>query len=342
MQPLAAVRDVEDGVRLSAESSVELQAQVLAELLAPVRRRHVCRRVEVPVGLVVLRLRGDEHGARLDFPRLGPTVPALGSLQALLAHRHARAVGHDADDARLFVVGVPCPVSAPLDERGRLVAPHSDDFADRVRRDLEGVAPGEGLRGVPVRMADGVARHLVCRGGGVAPDQPQPVVERIVAGAPVLAPVVRPPDLGELSEERDDALAVVPGVALVRLGPVVPRCGGACREELGHELAAQPVHVVEERLLELRGAGDSVALYGARGGVDDGVDLRGAPQDELREFFFRGDSEERIDSASAFVSSASSLFAVAPPLTASRKAGSLSLGMRTVWLRPSAQYWRLW
>ena len=342
MQPLAAVRDVEDGVRLPAESSVELQAQVLAELLAPVRRRHVCRRVEVPVGLVVLRLRGDEHGARLDFPRLGPTIPALGSLQASLPQRDARSVGHDADDARLFVVGVPIPVSAPLDERGRLVAPHSDDFADRVRRDLEGVAPGEGLRGVPVRMADGVARHLVCRGGGVAPDQPQPVVERIVAGAPVLAPVVRPPDPGELSEERDDALAVVPGVALVRLGLVVPRCGGACREELGHELAAQPVHVVEERLLELRGAGDSVALYGARGGVDDGVDLRGASQDELRELFFRGDSDDAISFASASESSKTRSLSFLPAETAALNSETLSTGMENEWFFPPRVYWRLW
>lgn len=54
--------------------------------------------------------------------------------------------------------------------------------------------------------------------------------------------------------------------------------------------------------------------------------------------FFRGDSDERIVSASVFVSSASSFFAVVPPLTASRNADSLSFGMRIVWLRPLAQY----
>lgn len=79
-----------------------------------------------------------------------------------------------------------------------------------------------------------------------------------------------------------------------------------------------------------------------RCGIYDGVYLRCASQDEVCEFFFRAESSERIASVSILVSSARSLLAVAPPLTASRKAGSLSLGMRTVWLRPLAQYWRLW
>lgn len=146
----------------------------------------------------------------------------------------------------------------------------------------------------------------------------------------------------ELPEERHDSFRVVSGVALGFSGLVVLRRGGACGKELCHEVPAEPVHLVEERLLELRRAGDAVALDGARGRVDDGVDPRRPPQDDSRDVFFRVDSAERIASASTFARSASSLLAVAPPLTASRKAGSLSLGMRMVWLRPLAQYWRLW
>jgi len=151
-----------------------------------------------------------------------------------------------------------------------------------------------------------------------------------VPRAAVLVPVVGALDLRELAEEGDDPLAVVARVALPGLGQVVPGGRGARGEKLGHELAAEPVHVVEERLLQLGGASDAVALDRRGRGVHDGVDLRGSPQDEVRELFFRGVSDERIASASVFVSSASSFFAVAPPLTARWKSASLSLGMRMV------------
>ena len=118
--------------------------------------------------------------------------------------------------------------------------------------------------------------------------EPEPVVERIVPRAAVLVPVVGALDLRELAEEGDDPLAVVSGVALPRLGQVVLGGRGACGEELGHELAAEPVHVVEERLLEAARASDAVALDRRGRGVHDGVDLRGTPQDEVRELFLEG------------------------------------------------------
>ena len=76
----------------------------------------------------------------------------------------------------------------------------------------------------------------------------------------VLVPVVGALERGDLPEERDDLLGVVPRVAFPLFGHVVPRGRGACGQKLGHELAAESVHVIEERLLELRGAGDAVAL----------------------------------------------------------------------------------
>ena len=82
-----------------------------------------------------------------------------------------------------------------------------------------------------------------------------------------------------------DALRMAPGVALGFPGLVVLRGRGTRGEQLCHEVAAEAVHLVKERLLELRRAGDAVALNGLRGGIDDGVDPRGAPQDELRDFF---------------------------------------------------------
>ena len=157
----------------------------------------------------------------------------------------------------------------------------------------------------------------------------------------VLVPVVRPPDLWELSEERDDALAVVSGVALARLGLVVLRGCCACGEELGHELPAQAVHVVEQRLLELRSAGDAVALYGARCRVDDGVYLRGAPQDELRELFFRGVSAEASSRALASESSSTRSFSFLPAATAALKSSTLSNGIANEWFLPLCVYWRL-
>ena len=172
-----------------------------------------------------------------------------------------------------------------LGEGRRAVSVEADDFAHRVGGHLERVVARESRGRVPVGVADGVAYHLVCCGGSVSSCQPQPVVEGVVPAAPVLVPVVCAPDLRNLAEERDDPLAVVSGVALLRLGLVVLRGRGACGEELGHELAAEPVHVVEERLLKPRRAGNAVALDRVGGVVDDGMNLRGSSQDEVRELF---------------------------------------------------------
>ena len=135
-------------------------------------------------------------------------------------------------------------------------------------------------------MIDGASYHLVGGCGRVSPDEPEPVVEGVVPLAPVFVPEIRAQDLGELSEERHDPLAVAARVPLLGIGIVVLGRGRSSGEKLGHELAAESVHVVEEGLLEPGGAGDAVAFDGVRGGVDEGVDLRGAPQDEVRELFF--------------------------------------------------------
>ena len=122
----------------------------------------------------------------------------------------------------------------------------------------------------------------------MTPEPVVEVVERIVPRAAVLVPVVGALDLRELAEEGDDPLAVVARVALPGLGQVVLGGRGASGEKLGHELAAEPVHVVEERLLQLGGASDAVALDRRGRGVHDGVDLRRTPQDEVRELFLEG------------------------------------------------------
>ena len=141
VKPLAAVGDVEDRFRKRLEASVELGPHVLAELLPPVRRRDIGRRVDVAVGLVVLCLRRDEYRARLDFPRLCAAVLSLCALQALPAHRHSGSVSHDADDLRSCVCFIPFPGSDTLDERRGSLAVEADDLADRVCGDLEGVVP---------------------------------------------------------------------------------------------------------------------------------------------------------------------------------------------------------
>ena len=342
VQPFAPVGYVEDGLRHPPEAPVEFGAEVLAELFAPVRRGHVRRRAEVAVRLVVLRLRRDEDGPGLDLPGLRPPVLALGAFQAFPPHRHPRPVRHDADGRGARVrAGGGAGFAFPGESRG-LGPVKAHDLAYRVRGDPERVVAREAVGGVPVRVADGVPDHFVRGGGRVSSGQPEPVVERIVAFAAALVPVVGAPDLREFSEEGDDPLAVAARVALPGFRQVVLRARGARGEKLGHELAAEAVHVVEERLLEAARASDAVALDRRGGGVYDGVDPRGASQNEVRELFFRGDWQERIASASAFVSSTRSFFAVAPPFTASTKAGSLSLGILMVWFRPSAQYWRLW
>ena len=53
LQPPASVGDVERRLRDLAEAPVELRADELAELLRAVRRRDVCRRVEIAVWFVV-------------------------------------------------------------------------------------------------------------------------------------------------------------------------------------------------------------------------------------------------------------------------------------------------
>ena len=53
VKPLPSVGDVQHRFRQSGESPVKLVPQVLAELLASVRRRDVCRRVEIAVRFVV-------------------------------------------------------------------------------------------------------------------------------------------------------------------------------------------------------------------------------------------------------------------------------------------------
>ena len=150
------------------------------------------------------------------------------------------------------------------------------------------------------------------------------------------------PDGRELPEERHDALRMVPGVAPGLPGLVVPRCGGARGEQLCHEVAAEAVHLVEERLPEPRRAGDAVALDGLRGGVDERVDPRGAPQDELRELFFRGDSDDAISFASASESSKTRSLSFLPAATAALNSETLSTGMENEWFLPPRVYWRLW
>lgn len=151
--------------------------------------------------------------------------------------------------------------------------------------DAERVLRGEVPRGVGEGAVDRRADHVGAGGWRVPSDEPEPVVEGVVPPAFVRVVPVGAPDGRELPEERHDALRMVPGVAPGLPGLVVLRGRGARREQLCHEVAAEPVHVVEERLLEPRRAGDAVALDGLRGGVDERVDPRGAPQDELREFF---------------------------------------------------------
>ena len=286
MQPLASVCDVEDCFRQRGEPPVELISEIFAEFLAPVCRRDVGRRVEVAVRFVVACPRGDEYGPRLDLARLRPAVLPLDALQAFLSHRHPGPVGHDADDLRLVVRLASFARTLVLDEGRGAVVVESDDFAHGVGGHLECVVAREFRGRVLVGVVNAVAHHFVRGSWSVSPDQPQPVVEGVVSAATVLVPVVGARDLRELSEERDDLLAVVSGVALIWLGLVVLRGGGTSGEELGHEFAAETVHVVEERLLELRRAGDAVAFDRVRGGVNDGVDLRGASQDEVCEFFF--------------------------------------------------------
>ena len=150
------------------------------------------------------------------------------------------------------------------------------------------------------------------------------------------------PDGRELPEERHDALRTVPGVAPGLPGPVVPRCGGARGEQLCHEVAAGAVHLVEERLPEPRRAGDAVALDGLRGGVDERVDPRGAPQDELRDVFFRGDPDDAISFASASESSKTRSLSFLPAATAALNSETLSTGMENEWFFPPRVYWRLW
>ena len=187
-----------------------------------VRRRDVARRSDVAVGLVVLRLRGDEYGARLDFPRLGPTVPALGSLQALLPHWYSRAVGHDADERRRSP-GILLRAAFVLREVADGIAVQPDDFPHGVGGDAERVLRGE-----------------------------------------------------------------------------VPR------------------------------------------GADDGVDLRGASQDELRDVFFSGDSDDAISFASASESSKTRSLSFLPAATAALNSETLSTGMENEWFFPPRVYWRLW
>ena len=178
-------------------------------------------------------------------------------------------------------------------------------------------------------MVDCAADHLVGGCGRVPSDQAEPVVEGVVALAALLVPEVGAQDLGKLAEECHDSLAVIARVALLGLGFVVPGCRGSCGKELGHELAAEPVHVVEERLLEPRRAGDAVALDRVRCGVDDGLDLRGASQDEVRELFFRAEPEAMISCASASESSRTSFCIFFPCLIASLIWETLSAGMKS-------------
>ena len=187
-------------------------------------------------------------------------------------------------------------------------------------------------------MVYGVPDHFVRGGGRVPSDEPEPVVERIVPRAAVVVPVVGTLDLRELAEEGDDPLAVVSGVALPRLGQVVLRGRGACGEELGHELAAEPVHVVEERLLQLGGASDAVALDRRGRSVHDGMDLRCAPQDEVRELFFRGDSDEASSRAFASESSSTRSFSFRPAATAALKSATLPVGIANEWFLPLCVY----
>ena len=191
-------------------------------------------------------------------------------------------------------------------------------------------------------MVDRRADHLVGGCGRVPSDQSEPVVEGVVSPSAVLVPEVGALDLGKFAEERYDPLAVVPGVALLRLWLVVSRCRGSCGEKLGHEFAAETVHVVEERLFELRGAGDAVALDRVRCRVDHGLDLRGAPQDEVREFFFRAEPDDAISFASASESSKTRSLSFLPAATAALNSETLSTGMENEWFFPPRVYWRLW
>ena len=112
-------------------------------------------------------------------------------------------------------------------------------------------------------------------------------------------------------------------------------------EQGGHELTAQTVHVVEERPLELARAGDAVALYRLCRGVDEGVDLRGAREDELREFFFRGDADEAISCAFASESSNTSSLSLLPAAAAALNSATLSTGIANEWFFPLWVYCRL-
>ena len=95
---------------------------------------------------------------------------------------------------------------------------------------------------------------------------------------------------------------------------------------------------VEERLLKHRRAGDAVALYGFRCGIYDGVDLRGASQDEVRELFFRGVSAEAISRAFVSESSSTSSLSFFPEATAALKSETLSVGIANEWFLPLCVY----
>lgn len=194
---------------------------------------------------------------------------------------------------------------------------------------------------VPVRMVDGAADHLVGGRGRIPSDQSEPVVEGVVAPAAVLVPEVGAQDLGKFAEESHDPLAVIARVALPGLGFVVPGRRGSRGKEGCHELAAEAVHVVEERLLELRGAGDAVALDRVRCCVDNGLDLRGASQDEVRELFFRADDCSTRRPVSATDSSRTRSLSFLPEAMAFLNSVTIPTGIVIEWFLPLSVYWKL-
>ena len=262
-------------------------------------------------------------------------------MQAFLPHRHAGSVGHDADGLRQPALVARLSGLLALGEGGRTAAVEPDDLAYRVCGDSEGVVTREGVCRVLVRMVYCETDHFVRGGGRVPSDEPEPVVEQIVPCAAVLVPVVGALDLEELAEEGDDSLAVVARVALPGFCQVVLGGRGARGEELGHELAAEAIHVVEERLLQLGGASDAVALDRRGRGVHDGVDLRGSPQDEVREFFFREDDCSTKSLVSASESSRTSSLSFLPDARTSLNSATMPTGMAFEWFLPLSVYWRL-
>ena len=72
------------------------------------------------------------------------------------------------------------------------------------------------------------------------------------------------------------------------------------------------------------------------------MDPRGAPQDELRDVFFRGDPDDAISFASASESSKTRSLSFLPAAAAALNSETLPTGMENEWFFPPRVYWRLW